>query len=90
LLPKHTDAKNVILDFIRLRVTLKYGKISFNLGSWILVISESEFELICLIAKCCVTWVGNDNPWLAPVTSNDLKLLVWTKIGPIYIYVKYQ
>jgi len=28
--------------------------ISFDLESWTYAIFESEFELVCLIAKCCV------------------------------------
>ena len=58
---KITDAKNFILDFIRPRVTLNCGEISFEKECWTYAIFESESELICLIAKCCVTWVGNDN-----------------------------
>ena len=57
---KITDGKNFILDFIRPRVTLNCDEISLEKESWILTIFESESELICLIAKCCVTWVGND------------------------------
>ena len=58
---KVTDAKNFILDFIRPRMTLNCGEISFENESWTYAIFESESELICLIAKCCVTWVRNDN-----------------------------
>ena len=42
-------------------MTLNCGKISFEKECWIQAIFESEAELICLIAKCCVTWVGKDN-----------------------------
>ena len=42
-------------------MTLNCDEISFEKESWTQAIFESEFGLICLIAKCCVTWVGNDN-----------------------------
>jgi len=44
------------------RVILNCDEISFDLESVTWAIFESEFQLICLIAKCCVTWVGNDIP----------------------------
>ena len=42
-------------------MTLSCGEISFEKESWILAIFESKIELISHIAKCCVTWLGNDN-----------------------------
>ena len=68
------DAKNYIRDFIRSRTALNCGKNCFKKESCTLAIFRTEVEIFCLIAKSCVTWVGIESPWLAPVIPKDLKL----------------